>query len=120
MPQDTDLSKAHKEKTEHSVSVSVIDEIGNPMEGELYVDGKEFYGLNVIPKLTNTNCEAEYQDIQLVFNSRVYVTKVNGNEIPRELYSKVGANAEFRLMPGEDMFRQFEGAEIENYLFKDY
>ena len=23
-------------------------------------------------------------------------------------------------MPGEDMFRQFEGAEIENYLFKDY
>ena len=120
LPQDTDLSKAHKEKIGHSVSVSVIDEIGNPMEGELYVDGKEFYGLNVIPKLINTNCEAEYQDIQLVFNSRVYVTKVNGNEIPRELYSKVGANAEFRLMPGEDMFRQFEGAEIENYLFKDY
>lgn len=120
MNDDIDSSKSLREKINHRVIINVIDEVGHEMEKELTTDGEEFYGLNNVPKIKSVESEPEGEAIYVQFTGKVRVTKINGNDVPQELYGTMDMMDRFPITRGEGMEHYFEGADLKGIVLKDY
>ena len=90
------------------------------MEKELTTDGEEFYGLNNVPKIKSVESEPEGEAIYVQFTGKVRVTKINGNDVPQELYGTMDMMDRFPITRGEGMEHYFEGADLKGIVLKDY
>ena len=120
MNDDIDSSKSLREKINHRVIINVIDEVGHEMEKELTTDGEEFYGLNNVPKIKSVESEPEGEAIYVQFTGKVRVTKINGNDVPQELYGTMDMMDRFPITRGEGMEHYFEEADLKGIVLKDY
>lgn len=120
MNDDIDSSKSLREKINHRVIINVIDEVGHEMEKELTTDGEEFYGLNNVPKIKSVESEPEGEAIYVQFTGKVRVTKINGNDVPQELYGTMDMMDRFPITRGEGMEHYFEGVDLKGIVLKDY
>lgn len=117
---DIDPTKGDKEKVRHNVVITVMDTVGKTLEKPLTATGGDIYGLNNVPKITSTYCEPEAEYIELNFSGRVRVTKINGEDVPEELYKYMKYTERFTLTTGEMMGGHFEGDMALDLKLKDY
>ena len=120
MNDDIDATKKYKEKVNHTVEINVSDQVGNELDKKITTDGREFYGLNNVPKIKEVYPQPDAEMITLEFTANVMVTNINGNDVPEKVYERMDMMDRFPITKAEEMGHYFEGADLGDIVLKDY
>lgn len=100
------------------MEINVSDQVGNELDKKITTDGREFYGLNNVPKIKEVYPQPDAEMITLEFTANVMVTNINGNDVPEKVYERMDMMDRFPITKAEEMGHYFEGAGLRRYCIK--